>query len=181
MRGTRLFLTLFILPFCLLLIPSRPAYATEISDQEGSYEAMEEEEEDVEAESSIGKKWKDIIDMAKDFFIGPAYDEKTHIDGIKDIDPYKQLGGINFSGGEGMNEAKGVSASYYKLIYTISVIGLLLSFIAGGIGIAWSRSRNKSEVEAALAVKILAFLAVVGLTGLWGILLPILKMLSDAG
>lgn len=160
----------------LLLLPvSVTAYATEITV------ADEVTEEEKEADSYIARKWKEIMDLAKDFFLGPAYDERPQIDGIKDIDPYEQLGDITFAGGKGMEEAKEVSASFYRLVYAVSVVGLILSFVVGGIRIAWNRSRNKADVQVAIAVKMLAFAAVFTLTGLWGILVPLLKMASMAG
>lgn len=179
--GRRACIQAILLLSALLLLPAPiTAYATETTVAEEVTEE-EEPEEEKEADSYIARKWKEIMDLAKDFFLGPAYDERPRIDGIKDIDPYEQLGDITFAGGKGMEEAKEVSASFYRLVYAVSVVGLILSFMVGGISIAWNRSRNKADVQVAIAVKMLAFAAVFTLTGLWGALVPLLKMASMAG
>lgn len=174
-------LTMVLLCLQLLIGSVYSVYAVEMPGQEEQTEEADREDGRAggrKAGRNIVQKWKDMIDMVEDTFIGPGYNEKKHIDGIKDLDPYEQLGDITFSGGKGMKEAKEISASFYQLVRTVSVVGLVLSFVVGGICLAWSRSRNKADVEAAVAVKTLAFMAVFSLTGLWGILLPILKMFS---
>lgn len=154
------------------------SYATTASSET---EAGEEAEEDREAESGIGERWKNFIDLAQDFFLGPSYDEREHIDEIKEIEPYELLGDISFPDDAGMKEAKDISASFYQLICAVSVLGLILSFIGAGISIAINRARNKPEVEAAILTKIAAFAVICGVTGLWSFLVPILQLAAGTG
>lgn len=178
-RG-RFFLVFLVLSMFVFHTPT-VSYATDVTEEATEAETEEETEGDREAKSSVGKVWKDIINMAKDFFLGPAYDEREHIDDIKEIKPYDLLGDMSFPDDTGMKEAKEISASFYQLVCAVSVLGLILSFIGAGISIAINRARNKPDVEVAILVKIVVFAAICCVAGLWGLLVPLLKTAMETG
>lgn len=142
-------------------------------------ETVETEEEEEEADSWAGKIWKSAIDLVKDYFLGPSYDQRPDISSLKDLEPYELLGGIVFQDDTAMKEVKGISASFYRLISAVSLVGLVSSFIFGGIAIALNRRKNKQDVASAILTKVLVFTAIFSITGLWGILIPLIKMITE--
>lgn len=182
MKRERVFILLCLI-ISLWFAVSTPiiSYATGTKAASSVAETQEETEEEREAESGIGQRWKNFIDLAKDFFLGPSHDKREHIDEIKEIEPYELLGDISFPDDTGMKEAKDISASFYQLICAVSVLGLILSFIGAGLSIAINRARNKPEVEAAILTKIAVFVAICCVAGLWGLFVPILKLAADMG
>lgn len=174
-RGSFFCITMIV---CLLGLASPgKVYAVETTA-----ETVEETEapttEDVDTDSWAGKIWQSAIDMVKDYFLGPSYDNRPDIGSIKALEPYSLLGDISFPDGEAMDEVKGISASFYKLVSAISLVGLVLSFVIGGISIAISRAKNKSEVQSAILIKVAVFTAIFSITGIWSILIPLLKLAS---
>ena len=172
---------------CLLLLTAlcfvfsgspMAAYADETEASEEETSETEEVAEEEEADSWAGKIWQSAIDLVKDYFIGPSYDQKPDISNIKDLEPYELLGGIAFQDDAAMKEVKGISASFYGLVSAVSVVGLISSFIFGGIAIALNRKKNKQDVASAILTKMLVFTVIFSITGLWGILIPLLKMIT---
>lgn len=172
--GGKLVVLLVIL-FVMTLHTPIVSMATENVTEETS-----EETEEVETESWAGRAWKTMINAFKDYFVGPAYDERPDIGKIKDITPYDQLGDIAFSDGIALDEVKDVSSSFYHLVTAISVLGMVLSFIVGGLSIAWNRKMNKADTQDAILAKIFVFIIIFSITGLWGMFVPLLKILDGA-
>lgn len=179
--GDRLFACRFavLLVLLLFLVVSRP-FISMATETNTAAEETSKEAEEVEADSWAGRAWKSMIGAIKDYFIGPAYDERPDIGKIKEIAPYDQLGDIAFPDGTAMGEVKDVSASFYHLVTAISVLGLVLSFVAGGLSIAWNRRKNKADAQDAVLAKVIAFVIIFSITGLWGMIVPFLKILDGA-
>lgn len=153
------------------------AYADET--EASSEEVANTEDAEEEADSWAGKVWQSALDLVRDYFLGPSYDQRPDISDLKDLEPYELLGGIEFQDDVAMKEVKGISASFYRLVSAVSLVGLVTSIMFGGIAIALNRRKNKEDVASAILAKMLAFIVIFSITGLWGILIPLLKMITE--